>query len=240
MVVGGALVVGAPVHAQDGGKGFLFEAPTAAITLRGGYAAASARSDLFAFAMDTLTLGRSDFAGLTYGADLAVSAPGSRLDFLLGVAYASSSAPSEFRNWLDTDDQPIEQTTTLHRVPVTVGVKAYLTPRGRAIGRLAWIPARVAPYLGAGVGATWYRFRQEGDFVDYQTLDVFHDRFETSGWGPSAYGAAGVDVSLSPRVALTADARWMVARARVGGDFDGFDDIDLSGLATTAGLTFRF
>ena len=240
VATGGLLAVAAPARAQDGGDGFLFRAPTVALTLRAGRAAASARSDLFDFAMDTLTLGRRDFAGVSLGAELAVGGPGSRIDAVVGVAYASSSAPSEFRNWVDANDQPIVQTTTLRRVPVTLGVRAWLVPRGRTIGRLAWVPARVAPYAGAGVGATWYRFRQEGDFVDFETRDVFGDSFETSGWGPSAYGSLGMDVTLTPRIALTADARYAYARASVGGDFAGFDKVDLSGLATTAGLTFRF
>lgn len=240
VATGGLLAVAAPARAQDGGDGFLFRAPTVALSLRAGMAAASARSDLFDFAMDTLTLGRRDFAGVSLGAELAVGGPGSRIDAVVGVAYASSSAPSEFRNWVDANDQPIVQTTTLRRVPVTLGVRAWLVPRGRTIGRLAWVPARVAPYAGAGVGATWYRFRQEGDFVDFETRDVFGDSFETSGWGPSAYGSLGMDVTLTPRIALTADARFAYARASVGGDFAGFDKVDLSGLATTAGLTFRF
>ena len=234
------IALAAPAQAQDGGDGFLFRAPTVALTVRAGVAAASARSDLFDFAMDTLTLGRRDFAGLSLGAELAVGGPGSRIDAVFGVAYASSSAPSEFRNWVDADDRPIVQTTTLRRVPVTVGMRGYLLPRGRAIGRLAWVPARVAPYAGAGVGATWYRFRQEGDFVDFATRDVFGDSFETTGWGPSAYGSLGADVTLTPRIAVTVDARYTYSRAAVGGDFDGFDQIDLSGVATTAGLTFRF
>jgi hypothetical protein len=229
-----------PALAQAGGDGFTFRAPRVGVTLRAGLANPTARGDLFDFATDTLTLGRGDFAGVALAADLSLGRPGSRVDWVLGLGYASASAPSEFRNMIGTDDLPIAQTTSFHRVPLTLGARAYLAPRGRAIGRFAWVPARVAPYVGAGVGATWYRFRQEGEFVDYATQDIFFDTFETSGWGPTGYGGAGVDLSLSPLMALTADARYVWARARVGGDFDGFDRIDLSGLSTTLGITFRF
>lgn len=229
-----------PALAQVSGDGFAFRAPRAGITLRAGFASPSARSDLFDFATDTLTLGRGDFAGLALAADLALGRPASRIDWVLGVGYASASAPSEFRNQIGDDDLPIPQTTTFQRVPLTLGARAYLMPRGRTIGRFAWVPARVAPYAGAGVGATWYRFRQEGEFVDYATQDIFFDTFETSGWGPTGYGGAGLDVSLSPAMALTADARYVWAKAAVGRDFEGFDRIDLSGLSTTIGITFRF
>lgn len=235
-----ALLLPTRLRAQEGGDGFLFREPTASVSLRAGFAGANARSDLFAFTTDTLTLGRGDFGAPALAADVAFSRPGSRLAAVVGIGYAASSAPSEFRNWLDADDRPIEQVTTFRRVPVSASVRAYILPRGRAVGSLAWIPARVAPWVGAGAGAMWYRFEQRGDFVDFATLEVFEDTFSTSGWGPMAQAMAGADVSLGPRTALTADVRYVYARAGVGGDFAGFDRIDLSGLTTTAGITFRF
>jgi hypothetical protein len=230
----------ATMGAQGGGSGFSFREPRVALTIRGGYGTATGRSDLFDLATDTLTLGRGDFAGLALAADVAISRPGSRLDIVAGSGMTSSSAPSEFRNWTDTDDRPIEQTTSFRRIPLTVGAKAYLVPRGRAIGRFAWVPAKLAPYVGAGVGATWYRFRQSGDFMDYATREIFTDDLESSGWGATGYAGAGLDVALGPHVALTTDARYTYAKASVGGDFEGFDRIDLSGFATTLGFTFRF
>lgn len=239
-MLAGAIVAGAsPAGAQDG-HGFLFSAPRATMTLRGGMSNAAARGDLFDFATDTLTLDRKDFAGLALGADLTFTTAYPRLGVVVGAGYASASAPSEFVNWVDNNDQPIAQTTKFVRVPLTVGLRTYLVPPGETVGSLAWIPARVAPYLGAGVGATWYRFRQQGSFVDFATSDVFDDTFQTSGWGPTAYGAAGLDYSIGPRVALTGDVRYTYAKAGVGQDFSGFDRIDLSGLATTVGITFRF
>lgn len=239
-LVGAAMALAEPASAQASGSGFLFREPRASLSLRAGFAQASARSDLFAFTTDTLTLSRGDFAGMAMAAEVSLGHPGSRLDVVMGIGYSSSSAPSEFRNWVDQDDQPIEQTTTFRRVPVSAGIKAYLAPRGRALGRYAWVPARVAPYVGAGIGAVWYSFRQQGDFVDFRTFDVFTSEFKTSGWGPLGQGMAGLDIAVSPRVTLTADARYAYAKADVGGDFDGFERIDLSGLTTTVGFNFRY
>jgi len=234
-----AAVAAAPAWAQGSGDGFLFRPPVASLTLRGGFDRANAGSAIFSFARDQLTLGKGDFSGAAGGAELAVRlAP--RADLVLGAAYTGASAPSEFRHFVDNNDLPIEQTTSFRRLPLTAGVKAYLAPRGRSIGSFAWVPSRVVPYVGAGGGEMWYRFRQTGDFVNEATLAVFHDTFTTSGWTPAAYGAAGVDFSLSPHVALTAEGRYTWARARPGTDFQGFDRIDLSGIAATAGVSFRF
>ncbi|MEJ7812147.1 MAG: hypothetical protein WKG32_17165 [Gemmatimonadaceae bacterium] len=228
----------APAAAQRSGRGFLFGEPLGSIALRGGFSRATAGSDVFSFATDELTLGRGDFSGISLGGELSFRvAP--RVDVLVGAAYAGSSAASEIRKWTDQDDRPIEQTTSFRRVPVTASLKLYLADRGRSVGRLAWIPSRYAPYVGVGGGLMWYRFRQDGDFVDVNTLAVFPDRFDSRGWTPTAHGMAGVDFSFSPRLALTGEGRYGWAKARLSEDFSGFDRIDLSGFSATLGFLVR-
>ena len=79
--------------AQGSGNGFLFEQPSGSLTISGGYAHASAGSDIFSFATDQLSLDKSDFSGLTVGADLAIRvAP--RFDIVIGTSYAGTSRPS--------------------------------------------------------------------------------------------------------------------------------------------------
>lgn len=234
-----ALASAAPAHAQGSGHGFLFGEPRGSIALRAGFAHANAGSDVFSLTTRQLTLGRGDFSGFTIATDLALRL-GQRLDAVLGVAYAGSSTPSEFRDFVDQNNLPIQQTTTFQRVPVTASLRAYLTPRGRSIGHFAWVPRKLAVYVGGGGGAMWYRFRQRGDFVDFQTNAVFSDQFTSSGWTPEAHALAGLDVSLTPRLALTGEGRYTWANARMSSDFEGFHRIDLSGFAVTAGLAVRF
>lgn len=230
----------APARAQSRGDGFLFGRPPATLSIRAGFDRASARSDVFDFVQEQLTVDRGDFGAFTAAADLGITL-GSRVELMLGAAYARSSARSEFREFVDLDDLPIEQTTTFTRVPLTAGVKAYLAPRGRTLGRLAWVPSRVAPFVGAGGGVMWYEFRQRGDFVDFDDLGVFPADLRSSGATPIAHALAGVDVTLSPRLALTTEARYTWGRADLGDDdFSQFDRIDLSGIAATAGISIRF
>jgi hypothetical protein len=239
-VAGAALLAPpAPAQAQHAGDGFLFRPPAVGFTVFGGFARPDAGSDIFDFATEQLTLGRGDFNSPAVGADVAVRLT-PRTALTLGAAYAGRATRSEFRDWVDGDEQAIEQSTEFARVPVTVGVKAYLTPPGRSIGQFAWVPARYAPYVGVGGGAMWYRFRQTGDFVDFETLDIFRDEVESSGWTPTAQGLAGLDVSLTPRLVLAGEARYLWARAPLDGAFQGFDPIDLSGLSATLGFSVRF
>lgn len=236
-----ALVAGiaSAAGAQGSGNGFLFQQPSGSLTINGGYSHANAGGDLFSFVTNQLSVDKGDFSGFTIGADLALRvAP--RFDVVLGTSYAGTSAPSNYRNLVDQNNQEITQTTDFRRVPLMVSVKAYLTPRGRSVGRFAWVPARIAPYVGVGGGGVWYKFRQHGDFVDVNDNSVFTADLTSSNWAPAAQGLAGVDFTLTPHLALTGEAKYIWAHGKLSDSFSGFDDIDLSGLSTTIGLTFRY
>ena len=233
-----AVAIAQPLQAQGSGDGFLFKQPDVSWEVRGGFDRATAASDIFSFVTDQLTVKRGDFSSATLGADFGIRLS-ARFDLVLGVAYSGSRTRSEFRRWVDQDNLPISQATYFRRVPVTASLKAYLLPRGRSIGRFVWLPLRSAPYVGVGAGQMWYRFRQAGDFVDFQTLNVFTDDFNASGWTWTAHAFAGVEVSLSPRFVMTGEGRYTWARGPLGTDFVGFHNIDLSGFAMTAGLAAR-
>lgn len=234
-----AFLAPAAARAQGSGDGFLFRKPVGALVLRGGLAAATASGDLFSFLTDQFTLNKGDFRAPSFGGDLLMNiAPRVDLDF--GVSYSGSRNQSEFRHYVDLNNLPIQQTTSLTRVPLSAGARFYLASPGRSIGKFAWIPTKVVPYVGAGGGMMWYRLRQSGDFIDFQTTDVFPDAFESSGWTPTAHAMAGVDYAVSPRLALTGEARYTWAKGQLGSDFTGFDGINLSDMGITLGLNVRF
>jgi hypothetical protein len=236
-----ALVVALPAAAigQSSGSGFLFGTPAGALTFHAGWSAARARSDLFTFTTNQLTLDRGDFSSPDFGMDVSFRVF-RRTQLELSGDFSAMSKRSEFRDYIDNNDQPIEQTTRFRRVPVSVSVKQYLNSQGRSIGRFAWIPSRAAVYVGAGGGLQYYRFEQDGDFIDPDDLHVFSDTFKSEGWAPMAHLLAGFDYTLSPRLALTTEGRYVWSRADLSSDFSNFRPIDLSGFATTVGLTVRF
>jgi hypothetical protein len=227
-----------PSLAQSAGDGFLFHVPGGSWGVYGGFDHAIASSDVFSFVTKQLTLNRGDFSSAKFGSNLAIRLSPSN-DIVFDVSYANVSRRSEFRDWVDQNNLPIEQTTSLRRIPITLSVKHYLAPRGRSIGRFAWIPAARATYVGAGAGFMEYRFHQVGDFVDFQTLNVFHDEFESKAWTPELHALAGVDLALSRIIVLTGEARYTWAKAPMSRDFVGFNRIDLSGISVTAGFSLR-
>jgi hypothetical protein len=222
-----------------GGDGYLFKAPTVSWSIRGGVAQPRASSDLFTFVSERLTVDRADFAGISLASDLSFRVR-SRLDVVVGAAISTREVRSEYRDFVDLDDAPIEQRTTFRRIPMTAGLKLHLRPDGRSVGRLAWVPARLAPYVAAGGGVMYYVFKQDGDFVDFQTLDVFPTTLRSSDVSAMAYGALGGTFSMTPRIGLNTELRYDYARSALGTDFKDFAALDLSGVGVTAGLLFRF
>jgi len=233
-----ALGIAVPARAQMSGDGFLFHRPNARITIRGGYAVARAGSDLFDFTTSQLTLNKRDFSGLSVGANVGFPVT-DRLEIAFDAGYSHTSKRSEFRDLVDNNRLPIEQSTVFDRVPLTANLKYYLSPPGQGIGSAAWIPAKVTPWLGAGAGMMKYRFKQDGDFVDANTNNVFTSTFDSDEWAPVAQGLAGVDFSITPLIAITTEARYLYGKGSLSRDFGGFDKIDLSGISASVGLSFR-
>ena len=218
---------------------FLFGRPRGSIAVRTGWMFARAGSDLFTFVENQLTISRRDFNAPALAVDLGVAVT-PRTDVLFGFDFSRASAASEYRNFVDNQRLPVTQDTRLQHLNLSGSVKFALTPRGREVSPHAWIPRAVTPYAGAGAGALWYEFRQEGDFVDFANLHVFSDTFRSRGWTPSAHVFGGVDVKLAHRLYVTAEARYLWSHAAMGRDFSGFQPIDLAGFKMTGGVSCVF
>jgi hypothetical protein len=223
----------APRPAPD----FLFGQPDGTIGVRFSWLSSRSGSDWYDFVTDQLTLERKNFNGPGIGTDVGLTLK-PRLDLMIGFDYSQSTTASEYRRYVDNNRLPIEQTTQLRNATFSGGLKFALTERGRGVGRLAWVPRKVVPFVGAGGGAMWFQVRQNGDFVDYQDLSVFTDVFESTGWSPSAHVLGGVDVRVLRRAYVTFDARYVWASGDLGADWIGFDPIDLSGFRASVGFNF--
>lgn len=226
-----------PPPPQRPAPDFLFGRPSGTLGLRVGWWASRSSSDWYDFVTDQLTLDRKNFNGPGIGTDLGITIT-PRLDVMVGFDYSQNTTPSEYRRFVDNNRLPIEQSTLLRGANISGGIKFALTERGREVGRLAWVPRKFVPYVGAGGGAMWFQVRQSGDFVDYVDLSVFTDVFESTGWTPTAHAFGGVDVRVLRRAYVTFDARYTWASGDLGPDWIDFDPIDLSGLRLSAGFNF--
>ena len=231
----------APPPIQRPTPDFLFGEPNGSVGIRGSWVFARAGSDLFDFVRDRLTVDEGAFDAPAVGTDLAIAIT-PRLDAVFGVDFSHASVASEYRNFVDNNRQPIEQTTRLREVNLGGTLRVALTPRGIGVSRLAWIPSRVTPYVGAGGGFLWYEFTQRGDFVDeaLPARPVFSDLLTSKGWTPSAHALGGVDVRIHRRTYVTLEGRYLWANAALQPRFERFEPIDLAGFRVSAGVNMLF
>jgi hypothetical protein len=242
-----ALATPASAFAQ-GGPGYLFRPPKVALGVRVGYSWPQAGGDLFGFTKDQFiplgadTLSTLDFGDVYVAGELAIR-PWEQWDVVLGFGWTQSEQRTEYRRWeedVGTSRLPIEQMTTLEIITGTLGAEYYFLGRGRRVGRLAWVPRRLMPFLGGGIGFSSYQFEQVGDFVDESTSSIYGDYLKTNGAGFLWYANAGLDVSLGTHVILSGEARYSWSNAGVKGSYVGFDSADLDGFQLMGGLGFQF
>ena len=225
---------------------FLFGHPRGFYGISGGWIQASQRGSIFDFVREQFTVdeGAFDSAMIRFAFGLALSP---RTDLLFETGVNQATVPSENRKFLNdnntddtSDDYPITQTTQLKQVPLGVSVRYWLRPRGREVGRYAWVPHRVAPYVGIGGGTQRYRFTQEGNFVDYRDFVIFPGELHSQGWAASGHVFGGTSIKLTRRVFAGVEARYVWADTPLSNDFSFSDSIDLSGLRITGGIEFVF
>jgi hypothetical protein len=236
LVVAAGMLGAAPAAAQEG---FFFRPPIATVEVRLGRYQSPASGDIYQHMTENFTLGRGDFAATSVSADASLRVLPS-MDVVLGVGYAMSGAMSESREFVDQDDQPIIQRTQLTKIPVSVGARLYPLSRGESVGQYAWIPAAFVPYAGIGGGLMRYTLEQSGDFVNFADFSIFNDELVSKATAPMAYGEAGASYWVSARVGLSGGVRYTYAKAGMHDDYEGFEDIDLSGFQASAGFAVRF
>jgi len=237
-VIASAGIAGAqPV--QSSTPDFFFGIPRGWIGARSSWVAERASGDLFSFVRDQLTIGGSAFNRPTFGGQLGIRV-GPRISFTADVDWGRSSTNSEYRHFNGSDGLPINQTTDLTQSNVSLSIRVDLTSTGQSISRLAWIPRRFVPFVGAGGGFSYYDFKQYGEFVDYVDHSIFRNAFDSTGWTPSGHVLAGADIAVWRKLYLTFEARYLWAHADLDTDFQGFHGIDLNGIRWSSGVNVVF
>lgn len=240
LLLGAVSLIAPEEAASQRDRDFLFREPHVSLAFNMGYGLRNAGSEIYDYVTKEYTLESRDFSSMVFGGSLGVRVL-PRVEVALEMSYANSNTLSEYRELIGTDDLPIEQNTKLSSIPFTASVKAYLFERGRQISRLAWVPGSWSPYIGAGGGKVFYTFKQAGEFVDYETYDIFPDILRSEGDAGIFHVLAGAEYSLSPSFFITGEGRYSWAEAQMDREyFVGFDPIDLSGFQTTIGLAIRF
>jgi hypothetical protein len=179
----------------------------------------------------------SDFDGWYGGIEYSMKVA-NNVELGFSVDGYGNGVDTSYRDYVRHDGDEIFQRLELSIIPVGLSLRVVPTSRR----------AKFAPYLAVGADAVFWRYREFGDFVDFDDpdLEVIADSFEATGVQPGLHGAVGFRVALSPDFSLTAEGRYLWAPLEtMGDDFSpnapGLEnEIDLSGFSVTVGLHIRF
>ena len=204
-------------------------AEASSLALRLGRFAPTYDSALWADNFDTFAIQDSDFQGIIGGVELGIQL-NEFVDLTFGVDTSSRTAFTSYRDFVRDDGSEIIQDIRMEVTPVTAGVK--FLPLGKY--------RRVSPYVGGGFGLYVYDYQEEGEFIDFDTFDVFDDLFFEQGVGTGAFASVGVELAVSPSFRVFGEYRRHWASWDHRDDFDGFGKLDLNADQVSFGVSFQF
>ncbi|MFQ5789964.1 MAG: outer membrane beta-barrel protein [Acidobacteriota bacterium] len=210
------LVVAAPAKASS-------------IAVRLGFFSPRGESQLWEDNVQTFDLAVSDFNSVFGGVEFALEL-NEFVDLAVGVDGYSRTVASRYRDFVRDDGTEIEQEIRLTVAPVTVGLRVLPLGKFRSL----------VPYVAGGFGLYPFEYREEGEFIDFETFDIFGDVFLDPGVGVGAYAAAGLEVGVTRAVSVFGEYRRHWAGVDHGGDFDGFGEFDLDADVVGFGFNIRF
>lgn len=170
-----------------------------------------------------------DFEDLVAGLDFQRSL-GRRLGLIVSASAYEGSLAQSYRDFEDPSGFDITHTTSLDITSFDVGLLYHLVRRN----------ARVVPYVGAGGSVVGWRLIEDGEFIDFGTLEIFADRFEETGEALGWFYLLGLEVPLGESWRLFAESRWHRVDDKLAGDFEGLGTLDLSGRAVSFGAGWSF
>lgn len=137
--------------------------------------------------LDYLSFRISDFAGATVGGEWLFGM-GPHFEGGIGVGIYQRTVPTVYLDYVNTNGSEIEQALKLRVVPITATVR--YSPLGT--------DSPVQPYVGGGVGIFGWRYSESGQFVDFNTGDVFRQSYVGSGAAAGPVALAGVRLQPGP------------------------------------------
>jgi hypothetical protein len=191
---------------------------------------------------DVFTLRMSDFDGFVFGASF-VGSVSNRVEIGGNLDFYRRTVRSSYSGIVDSAGFPILHDSRLTLTPLTVDVRLLPGGRHRIVrgGRAALKPVF---YLGGGGGVNFWEYEEVGDFLDFevdpQQPPIFYGRFLDDGAALELHALAGVEFPMSPGFNFVLEARYSWSDETLDGDFAGLGRIELGGLSTYAGASFRF
>ncbi len=188
------------------------------------------RNDVLRQNLTFLDFYLDDFDSASAGGDFSVSV-GSFIEVGAGLNYYKATVPTVYSRFVDSDGTEIESDLKLRNIPLSLTAKVFPLTRD----------AGVQPYVGAGVQFNRWQYTEVGEFLDFDTGEIFRDSFVDDGMEIGPVFLAGIRFAVGGNLLLGGEWRYSTAK----GDLDpslGFygDTIDLGGNTWLFTLAYKF
>lgn len=185
-------------------------------------------SDLWAQDLSDLAFEKQDLLGVYWGAELEMEM-GRYFTGSFETGYYEQDIRTVYRDWEYEDGSPINQDISLRITSVEAGFKLY--PMGyRNVFN---------PYIGAGVGAYFWKYYQGGEFIDFDDGSIYEGEAYTTTVTPGFNARAGFVYRFKRTMGIQFEAKYTYLKGQLSGLFDpSFEKLDLSGVTFTMGVNF--
>ena len=171
-----------------------------------------------------------DFDSTTFGGDFAVSV-GSFLEVGVGLNYAQRTVPSVNADFVDDDGSEIFMEMKQKIVPLALTAKLFPLTRD----------AKFQPYLGGGVQFNRWQYTEVGEFLDYDTGEIFRDSFTDDGVETGPVFLAGVRFPVGDHVLMGGEWRYATGKAQLDPSLGFYGDtLDLGGHTWLFTVAYKF
>jgi hypothetical protein len=181
----------------------------------------------------------SDWIGFTGGVEYSFKLV-PNVELGLHVDGYGKKVDTFYREFTRADGSDIFQTLELDIVPLGFTVRLVPTTRRD----------RLAPYIGVGADLVFWRYKEYGDFVDFQSPnplspDIIADSFRSDSVTGGLHVAGGLRVPIGHDFAVVTEGRYQWAKDDMGDDFRPqepglVNKIDLGGWSATIGFLIHF
>ena len=180
---------------------------------------------------DPLFFEINDFNTLTIGGEW-LYAISNYVEFGAGIGYSQRTAPSVYRDVVNSSGAEIAQDLKLRMAPIDLTARFLPAGRGGA----------AEPYVGGGVTFVNWRYSESGEFVDSSDGTIFRETYKASGTQPGWVILAGVRFPFAETLAAGVEFKYQNAV----GDTNAVesqllgDKIDLTNRSLNFTFHFRF
>lgn len=186
-------------------------------------------SDLWEMNQENLTFEKQDMVAAYYGLEYEHFL-GRNASFFVEGGYYEKEHNGSYRDIVYIDDSPIYQSLSLKVASLEMGFKMYPVGHRR----------NFCPFIGVGAGMYYWKYEQWGDFYDSIEDVVNQDEYvESSTYSPGFNARAGFVFRFDRNWGMAFETRYRYLKGNLSSNFEGFEDLDLSGITFTLGINFN-